>query len=190
MRSKIQKITTGKSGTVYSSIVEALRYSAPHKFVGKAYQRYLDNYPNNQSMNGRIFEYLICETLAQGGITPFYYQACFERVPNADFDVVLYDPTRPIALTMKVSLRERYKQADLEGAALRNVYRQAESYLITLSGQEAANVSDKIKAGGVAGLSRCLRANKPEYSELITELSGKKFCLAERVMPISGKEFQ
>ncbi len=36
----------------------------------------------------------------------------FERVPNADFDVVLYQSNSPVVLTMKTSLRERYKLND------------------------------------------------------------------------------
>jgi len=40
-------------------------------------------------------------------------------------------------LTIKTSLRERYKQADLEGLALKQVYRKSKTYLITLSGQES-----------------------------------------------------
>ena len=165
-------------------------YSKPHEFVSEAYQLYKKENKDNPSINGRIFEYLICETLAQGGITPFYYQARFERVPNADFDVLLYDATHPIALTMKTSLRERYKQADLEGAALRNVYRKAESYLITLNEEEAARVVDKIADGSVAGVARCLLADKPEYSELIAELADKVFCSAKPIMPITGREFR
>lgn len=164
-------------------------YAKPHEFVGGMYQRYLEKYPNNPSLNGRIFEYLICETLARHKIVPFYYQAKFKHVPNADFDVVLYDKLRPVVLTMKVSLRERYKQADLEGLALRQVYRQAASYLITLSDTEARKIEQKISEGSVSGLDRCVLANTPEYTELLNELAERSFSLAEVIMPISGIAF-
>lgn len=134
-----------------------------------------------------MFEYLVCETLAHEGITPFYYQAKFAHVPNANFDVVCYHPKRPVALSMKVSLRERYKQADLEGLALRQVYRSAECCLITLSAGEAAWVSRKITDGDVAGLSRCVIANEPEYTELLGELKGQQFAHAASIMPITGR---
>ncbi len=170
--------------------MDSLTYKSPHEFIKTAYAEYLDKYGNNPSINGRVFEYLICETLAQAGITPFYYQAKFERVPNADFDVVLYCPKSPIVLTMKVSLRERYKQADLEGLALRQVYRSAKSYLITLSAGEAPNVVKKIEGGDVAGLDKCILANDPEYTNLIEELKMKKFCIAKAIIPISGAKIQ
>jgi len=136
-----------------------------------------------------VFEYLVCETLAREGITPFYYQAQFAHVPNADFDVACYHPRRPVVLSMKVSLRERYKQADLEGVALRQVYRNAECYLITLNATEAAWVSRKIADGDVAGLSRCVVANKLEYTNLLGELKRRQFNCATSIMPITGRAF-
>lgn len=166
-----------------------MSYSTPHEFVDTAYNLYLQRYDDSPSINGRIFEYLVCETLARSGITPFYYQANFAFVPNAQFDVVLYDQKYPVALTMKVSLRERYKQADLEGLALRQVYRLAKSYLVTLEDSEATQVEAKIKVGDIAGLDRCILASSQKYSELIDELSQRKFRFAKPVNPLDGDSF-
>lgn len=77
-------------------------------------------------------------------IQPFYYQAKFHHVPPCKCDIVLYDDRRPVVLSVKVSLLERYKQADLEGIALRQVYRQARQYLITLNRQEVARKPPRI----------------------------------------------
>ena len=68
---------------------------------------YKEENESKASVNGLIFEYLVCEALAQKKFLPFYYQAKFEQVPNVDFDIVLYDPKAPIVLAMKTSLRER-----------------------------------------------------------------------------------
>ena len=108
------------------------------------------------------------------------------RVPNADFDIVLYDPKRPAVLTMQVSLRERYKQADLECLVLRNVYRRAEIYLITLSAKEAPGISKKIESGDISGLNKCVLAETEEYSALLQELSQHTFSKAQAVMPLGG----
>ena len=137
-------------------------------------------------MNGRVFEFTICETLKREGIAPFYYQANFTLVPNADFDLVCYHPRRPVVLSAKVSLRERYKQADLEGFALRQVYRNARSYLLTLS-DEHIGVQEKIREGDVAGLVDCIRADSPAYDTLLDELKSESFSLAEEIIPIEGK---
>ncbi len=167
-------------------MLEDINYGEPHKFIEQVYDTYRANYPNNPSVNGRIFEYLVCETLAQENVAPFYYQARFERVPNADFDLVLYDPKRPVVLTMKTSLRERYKQADLEGMALKQVYRQARIYLLTLS-DEALGIQQKIQTGDIAGLDRCLIAKHKEYVALIEEWKRCEFTRARKVLPLMGQ---
>ncbi len=189
MRSAITEITTGGTGRIYHALLDSISYSKPHEFISRAYDNYRSKYPNNPSVNGRIFEYLVCETLAQENITPFYYQAKFERVPNADFDLVLYDPKQPVVLTMKTSLRERWKQADLEGIALKQVYRQARSYLLTLSSDEAGNIQNKIEAGDITGLEQCLVAKHSEYTKLVEELKKRRFTRAEKILPLDGRAY-
>ncbi len=140
-------------------------------------------------MNGKIFEYLVCETLAHEGIVPFYYQARFEYVPNADFDVVLYHRRKPVILTMKVSMRERYKQSVLEGWVLWQVYKNAETWLITLHEKEAPNVQRKIDAGEIVGVDGCILASTKAYDELLEELKDQQFELAKPVVPLTGKHY-
>lgn len=192
MRSKIEKIATGKSGEVYSKLMESLTYDCPpHAFIGKAYNLYKDTCntaaQKSRSINGGVFEFLVAETLAQEGITPFYYQARFVFIPDAAFDILLYDETRPVALSMKVSLRERYKQAGAEGKALADVYNQSENILVTLSEKEAPSVAAKIKKSGIKGLDRCVLAHKQEYTDLLNELANRKFSEAAKVLPVKGK---
>ncbi len=159
----------------------------PSQFIGQAWNLYKDNYPSNSSINGRIFEYLVCETLAQSGIFPFYFQAKFHHVPNCEFDIVLYHPRKPVVLSVKTSLRERYKQADLEGMALRQVYRQARQYLITLNAAEAAANRPKIAAGDIIGLDDIIVADNVEYDDLLNRLAAEQFEMAAPVTPIIGR---
>ncbi|MBC6406588.1 MAG: hypothetical protein GDA40_00110 [Rhodobacteraceae bacterium] len=179
MRSRIDTITArakGKATQIYAELLRSIDWKPPaHAVIKDAYSSYEAKYGSNPSINGRIFEYLICETLAQEGITPFYYQARFAQVPNAAFDVVLYHPRRPVVLSVKVSLRERYKQDVSEGKALRQAYPLAECYLVTLHHQEAARVSQKIASGDVAGLKKCLCADKSDYTELLEDLKQQRY---------------
>ena len=181
----------GKAAAIYAATLEALdHYDRPHEFVRDGYEEYLRQNSSNQSVNGKIFEWLVCETLMRAGATPFYYQARFERVPNADFDIVLYDPTQPVVLSCKTSLRERYKQADLEGMALNQVYRRAECHLITLNHEEADRIAVKIRNGDVAGLTACHVADTEGFTELVEELSKREFVRASVVMPLRGQFVQ
>ena len=187
MQSKINKLTNSKTDEIYRTIIDHMDYKSPHQFIESSYKKYQMSYDGDQNTNGRIFEYLICETLAQQGITPFYYQATFERVPNVVFDIVLYDPIRPVLFTTKTSLRERYKQADLEGVALRHVYRQAETYLITMSVDEADSVTNKINDGTVLGITQCVIASNPQYKSLLTKMTQRNFSQAKPITPVAGK---
>lgn len=165
--------------------MEGLTYREPHRFIEEAFDTYKTLFPSNPSINGRIFEFLICETLARDRIVPFYYQGKFTQVPNVDFDIVLFHPQKPVVLSAKTSLRERYKQADLEGFALKQVYRNAKSYLLTQS-DEAKALQRKITQGGVSGLDACLRADKPFYDALLLQLKGTSFQRAKKVLPLTG----
>lgn len=134
-----------------------------------------------------MLEYLICETLKREGITPFYYQAKFKLVPNIDFDLVCYHPSRPVVLSAKVSLRERYKQAVLEGFILGQVYRDSKTYLITLNADEQAREQRKIQSGEVVGLADIIRADFKDYDALLEELKQETFTPAAPIVPLEGK---
>ena len=139
-------------------------------------------------MNGRIFEYMICETLAWKDLVPFYYQAKFSLIPNCEFDIVLYHERHPIILSVKTSLRERYKQADLEGLALKQVYRSAKQYLITLSETEAQNTQKKIESGDISGIEKVIIATNPEYDDLLDTLKKQyNFQEVKTIKPMDGK---
>lgn len=187
MRTEIESILAGKSGEVYQSVVAGLdAYPKPHEFISLAYSTYLDIHGSNRSVNGWMLEYLICETLKREGIIPFYFQAKFKLVPNVDFDVVCYHPTAPVVLSSKVSLRERYKQAVLEGFILGQVYRNSRTYLITLS-DEQARERRKLLAGEIVGLADIIRADSPDYDDLLDDLKQQTFTLADRIVPLEGK---
>ena len=121
--------------------------------------------------NGNVFEGLLATILYLNKILPLYQQAKLAFVPNVEFDFVAYSiEFGPIVLSAKTSLRERYKQADLEGMMLRQVHRKAKSFLITLNVEEAKSVNQKIGDGKVLGLDRVVVATNSEFDELLEEL--------------------
>ena len=130
-------------------------------------------------MNGNIFEAIITTLLLKEGIEPIYTQASLEFVPNIDYDIVIFpknqegivDVSAPIVLSLKTSLRERYKQADLEGIALKEVYKRALSYLITLDEEtELVKFKKKVEEKDIRGIDACLNATSEEFDELIKNI--------------------
>jgi len=85
------------------------------------------------SMGGSWLEWATLIALKQQGLTPVYWQAEFASVPGNFNDVTLWSKEfGPVIISCKTSLRERYKQADLEAVALRQHYPTGKFFLLTL----------------------------------------------------------
>lgn len=141
---------------------------------------------NNANTNGAIFEYIIASLLIREQILPFYTQAKAAFVPNVIYDFLIYCQNMPIAISAKTSLRERYKQADLEGIALKYVHRKAKSYLLTLSTREANTLKEKIKDGQIIGIDKIIDINSDDINELVAYIKTSQPQVAGSVQIISG----
>ena len=142
------------------------------------YKRLPNKYQSN-SMNGKIFEAIIYTVFIKEKVTPIYFQAELEFVPNIKYDLVVFpkrdsgdvDVSSPIVFSLKTSLREIYKQADLEGLALKEVYKRAETYLITLDNeQEIESFERKVADKDIRGIDRCVNALSSDFDEVIRRL--------------------
>jgi hypothetical protein len=85
------------------------------------------------SMGGSWLEWATLVALKEKKLLPSYWQAEFAKVPGNFNDVMLWSKEfGPVIISCKTSLRERYKQADLEAVALRQHFPTAKFYLLTL----------------------------------------------------------
>lgn len=162
-----------KALAVFDAIINdftTLAHLSPSNYIDTVWKNYLAYKPYNKDLNGKVFEYLLISLLINEGLVPLYIQAKVAFVPNVDFDLLLYTKEKPIVLSAKTSLRERYKQADLEAIALKYVHRRAESFLLTLDEKEAFSVNEKIKQGGVIGINEVVLASSTKVDDFITYL--------------------
>lgn len=107
------------------------------------------------SLSGAWLEFSTLVALHDRKLTPAYYQAELSTVPDAIYDVMLWSKEHgPIVLSCKTSLRERYKQADLEAVALRKAYPNSKSFLVTLDAdkQHVAKCRSKIGSKDIEAL--------------------------------------
>lgn len=161
-------------------------------FVLAGYDWYQRNYdtsaPKQRGKNGKIFEGLILNALFQAGVFPAYYQATVDLIPHVVYDILLYHPKHPVILSCKTSLRERWKQADLEGLALKQVYRAAQSYLLTLS-SEGDRVQRLVESSEALGLDGCIviGSSGDSFDQLLQELKAIQFVEASPILPVAGK---
>ena len=168
-----------KAATIFEGLFPSffeIKYNKPSDYVNIFWQKYKTISDTNSNLNGKIFEYILATLCIRENILPLYMSASVAFVPNVIYDLMFYSAERgPICLSVKTSLRERYKQADLEAIALKYVHRKALNYLITLEEKEAKGVKEKIKTGDVIGLDDVIVATTSEFDMLIANLKKIRF---------------
>lgn len=171
--------TDTKAGKVFEQLFPnfmEVNYRTPSEYVKTYWEEYQKITDRNSNLNGKVFEYILATLCIRENILPLYLSAKVAFVPNVIYDLMFYTQERgPICWSVKTSLRERYKQADLESIALKYVHRKALSYLITLDKGEARGVKEKIKTGDVIGLDKVIVATEPEFDVLVNELMTYRF---------------
>jgi hypothetical protein len=179
-----------KAGKIFESLAPdflSISYNTPKDYVRILWKRYQRCGVSNNNLNGIIFEIILATLCIRENLLPLFMGAKVAFVPNVDYDLMLYSPEcGPICLSAKTSLRERYKQADLEAIALKFVHRKAQSYLITLHEQEAKGIKKKIQKGEVIGLDDVVVATSEDFNDLITKLKKYKFALSPNVEVIKS----
>lgn len=186
-----------KSNTKSAAVFEGLfgdktfldvTHLKPSEYIEKYWTEYGKLPGGNNALNGKVFELVIHTLLYREGILPFYVQASVAFVPNVNFDTLLYNKgIGPVSLSIKTSLRERYKQADLEAIALKYVHRKANCILLTVEKAEANSVKEKIKSGDVIGLDRVILCTSSEMDDMIEELKKDTFYEADSIKIVEGQ---
>lgn len=188
-------ITVGKDNKaeiVFDSLFEdfmKVKYENPTDYVTTYWNAFKNHKESNNNLNGKIFEYILATLFVREGLLPLYLSAKVAFVPNVIYDLMFYTTERrPICISAKTSLRERYKQADLEAIALKYVHRKALSFLVTLEENEARSVKAKIKSGDVIGLDNVVVATSSEFNDLIKELKIFQFSEPPTVKVIESNQ--
>jgi hypothetical protein len=141
-----------------------------------------------RGMNGKYFETVLATLFFNRQLTPFFMGAKVAFVPDVIYDFIFYEPGRgPICVSAKTSLRERYKQADLEAMALKSVHRRAQSYLLTYDETRAVDLlNEKIRLGDMLGLDAVIHAQSPQLNEFVQNMTQRKFAVPESVPVVSA----
>jgi|CXWL01.1.fsa_nt_gi hypothetical protein len=155
------------------------------EFVSEIWEMYSANHKSDNNINGKVFEEIVAMALVKSDLMPFYMQANVAFIPNVNYDFILYDDTSLVSLSAKVSLRERWKQADLEAVALRYIHRKSKSFVITMNEREAAARNAKISE--CMGINSFVVATSKTFDKLIAELKLTKFKLSPTFEVVASK---
>ena len=166
-----------------------VKYKKPSDYVKIYWEAFKKHPESNNNLNGKIFENVLATLFVRENILPIYMSAKVAFVPNVIYDLMFYTDERgPICISAKTSLRERYKQADLEAIALKYVHRKALCFLLTLEENEAKSVKAKIKTGDVIGLDNVIVATSDEFDNLIKDLKSFQFSEPPTVKVIESNQ--
>lgn len=180
--SNLKLINKGsKAGSVFESLFENktfwdIEYNHPSEYVAKYWQAYQSKGIGNNSLNGKVFELIISTLFVRENIVPMYLQAKVAFIPNVEYDLVLYNKEiGPISISLKTSLRERKKQADLEAIALKYVHRKSQCFLVSLETNEVASAKCDLQNGYLLGLDDVIQADAKEFDDFINRLKVKTY---------------
>ena len=122
----------------------------------------------DSKIRGQFFEIIFSQYLLNQDIKPFYSHAVLSFIPQCSFDILFYESNASlVCISLKTSLRERWKQADLEALRLRNVYYKSESYLLTYD-------SDFLKKEA-SYLNQIIQVGSREFELFISHLKKRSF---------------
>lgn len=155
-----------------------IRYNTPSEYMYNLWSEYEAIENRSNSMNGKIFEYMLISLFIRERIFPFYYQTQITFVSNVNFDFFIYTEEGPITLSVKTSLRERYKQAVLEADTMLDVYRNALNYLISLDNQALVTVYDKMQGREIISLAGAIYTFSEDFDRLIYFIKSRRITMA------------
>ncbi|MCQ9618851.1 MAG: hypothetical protein NOI47_000433 [Candidatus Phytoplasma pruni] len=134
---------------------------------------------NSQSqkvIRGKINEYLILLYFQNKGITNLYPQVNLFFIPDIKFDLVLFtQKKRIIAFNFKTCLRDRYKQAVVEGQQLKKLDTRFEFYLLTNNETETQRLNKKINQGKIPGINKVINLFSNSANNFLQNLITTKF---------------
>lgn len=164
-----------------------VQYQKPSEYIKEFWKKYKKLPDTNSNLNGKVFEYVLATLCIRENILPVYLSAKVAFVPNVVYDIMFYTSERgPICWSVKTSLRERYKQADLEAIALKYVHRNAKNYLIMLKSDETASLKQKLKKGELLGINEVIAADDVEFDEFVDNMKKNKYINPGKVDIITG----
>lgn len=151
--------------------LDSIKITKPSKYIDFIWKEAEKDQRLTRDVRGKFFELLVASCLIKNQVLPFFWQAQLEFVPLANFDLVVYTEERgPIVLSLKTSIRERYKQAEFEAQAMKDVHRRALNYLVTIESDEAISLKSKIDSGVLTGIDDVVVANEDSFDQLIERL--------------------
>lgn len=125
----------------------------------------------NGRLNGDIFEGLFASAMLGSGLCSFIMSAEYSVLPYSKVDMVVYtQKSGPVMLSLKSSLRERWKQSDLEFHVAKRFNRGIIAAIATMDGDGIRHPTGLLNEGKLLGLDRIVDCNLPSQVDSLFRL--------------------
>jgi hypothetical protein len=158
--------------------------SAPSQQVSDIFNKRRKEGAGSANWNGYLFEALIYRLLLESGINQkcILINAKLALIEDTEYDILLCGKKLrsgkqfPVCLSLKTSLRERYKQSEREGMIAKQVHRGSFTALLTME--------DKIPET-LYGLDRIVGCSNPGHlADLVSEIKSMNLVTFDEIRPI------
>ena len=158
--------------------------SLPSQKVGVIFHKRRKDGVGSANWNGYLFEALIYRLLLDSGIShnSIFSNARLALIHDTKYDIILCGEKQksciqfPICLSLKTSLRERYKQAEREGMIAKQVHRGSFTALLTMEDKTPETLY---------GLDRIVRcSDSSQLASLVDEIKSMNPIPLKEIMTI------
>ncbi len=158
--------------------------STPAQQVSDIFKKKRKEGAGSANWNGYLFEALIYRLLLESGINQksILINAKLALIEDTKYDVLLCGQKLrsgkqfPVCLSLKTSLRERYKQSEREGMIAKQVHRGSFTVLLTME--------DKIPET-LYGLDRIVGCSNPRnLANLVSEIKSMNIVTFDEIRPV------
>ena len=156
--------------------LEAYSYSDAYDFFNHSwviYENYKKTYKAkygkdiNNSINGQAFEFIFGLILDHENIVINSYNDEIPNIPLVKPDYIVNNNSNNIFISLKVSVRERWKQAEWESLKYKKYYSNAKCYLLMNHKKECSSLKKKLS---LLDIDDIFYAGSKDINDLILKL--------------------
>ncbi len=166
------RATPSKRDVTIAALLSALENAGqlkPSEFMKRGLDYFHANFTSDNNLHGAVLHALVERCLQQNGVVPFYTEVEMQFIPVARYDIVVFTKRLgPVNLSLKTTLRERWKQAEFEGMALRRVFRRSRVYVVNNS--ESETRTRKAKMSQCEAIRDFVVCTSENFDKLVEDL--------------------
>lgn len=164
----LPKLVSARASLAITDYISSKNIPGAHDLI---YRGYTALQTDNGRLNGDLFEGLFASAMIGSGLGNFITAAEYDALPYSKVDMVVYTQrSGPVMLSLKSSLRERWKQSDLEFHVAKRINPAIIGVIATMDSDGARQPLGLLNEGQLLGLDRIVDCNLPSNVDNLLRL--------------------